>query len=122
MPAAMPHNAVHTTQISESMERCMPPSDPIDTVDSNNHIRSVDIPYESQGLAHTRTSSRTSRQPSHIRDYHCHMLKYNYTPPSQTLCPLTNHISYKSLSESFKHFVLNVSAQFEPQFFHQAVT
>lgn len=68
-----------------------------------------------------RLSTTVSRQPSYLRDYHCHLLKYNSAPSTSILYPINNYMSYDTLSSSHKKFVLNVSSQFEPQFFHQAI-
>ena len=58
-----------------------------------------------------RRSSRITRPPSYLRDYDCHNVFY----------PICNHVSYHRLSDSYKTYVLQVSNEYEPQFFHQAV-
>ena len=40
---------------------------------------------------------------------------------SNQLYPLSHHLSYISLSPTYKHFILNVSSHFKPQYYHQAV-
>ncbi|XP_073119931.1 uncharacterized protein [Henckelia pumila] len=80
----------------------------------------TDIP-SSSSMVPIRTSSRITRQPSYLRDYHCHLLRYNSIHSSTIRYPIHEYISYSSLSQTHKNFVLNVSAQFEPQFYHQAI-
>lgn len=41
--------------------------------------------------------------------------------PFHSLYPLANYISYDSLSQTYRNLVLNVSANFKPQFYHQTV-
>lgn len=92
-----------------------------ETVPINEHDGSSNVPSTSYHIIPTRTSSRASKQPYYLRDYHCHMLKHNSAPSSKILCPLNTYLVYDSLSLSYRHFSLNISSQIEPQFFHQAV-
>lgn len=42
-------------------------------------------------------------------------------PTISTRYPIQNHISYQNLSPSFRTVSLQVSSQYEPQFYHQAL-
>ena len=79
----------------------------------------------SQSLQPIKRSSRLVKPPSYLRDFHCNLLQVQYPACSSHLSystyPLSNHISYHSLSPAYRHFILTVSSHFEPQFYHQAV-
>ncbi|XP_075491094.1 uncharacterized protein LOC142529437 [Primulina tabacum] len=92
-----------------------------DTMDRDAHDDSGITASDSLPLAITRNSSRTSKPPSYIRDYHCDMMMYNSPPSSASSYTLTQSISYDSHSNSYKNLVLNISSHGEPQFYHQAV-
>ncbi|KAK0595997.1 hypothetical protein LWI29_011853 [Acer saccharum] len=64
---------------------------------------------------------RVRQPPCYLRDFHCNLISHWDIPYSSTFYPLSKALSYDSLSSSHKHFVLNVSSQYQPQFFHQAV-
>ena len=74
------------------------PPQPIPVVDSQPVVPSL------------RRSTRNHRPPSHLNDFVCH----NVSP-----YPITDYISYDWLSPSYKAFIMQVSAAFEPQFYHQ---
>lgn len=67
-----------------------------------------------------RRSSRPSKQPSYLVDYHCSLIHSNPLL-TQVKYPLHQFISYDRLSSNFKSFVLNVSSDFEPTNYSQAV-
>lgn len=83
-------------------------------------VKHSDMPNYSTGHSSStqtesmRISTRVSRQPSYQKDYHYHFLKCNSAPLATIRYPLSNYISYNTLSSSHKNFVLNVSSQFEP--------
>ena len=71
-----------------------------------------------------RRSTRFTKPPSYLRDFHCHLLtssQINDQSSLSTPYPLSNHLSYNSLSPSYKHLILNIPTQHEPQFYHQIV-
>ena len=68
-----------------------------------------------------RQSSRITKPPSYLRDFHCNLLSHKQFPTCAKSYPLSN-FSYEFLSSSHKNFVMNVSSQYEPQFYHQAIT
>ena len=67
-------------------------------------------------------SSRVTKPPSYLQDYHCSLL-YAETSPSnpKVLYPLSNFLNYDKLSHSHKAFLLAISSQDEPRFYHQAI-
>ncbi|XP_022845245.1 uncharacterized protein LOC111368228 [Olea europaea var. sylvestris] len=68
-----------------------------------------------------RRSSRVIKTPSYLREYHCNLLQHKSHHAPTTPYPLTNYISYTSLSYSHNAYLLNISFNFEPQFYHQAI-
>lgn len=69
----------------------------------------------------SRKSSRQIKKPSYLHDYHCN-LAYHKTHTSQTHpYPISNVLGYDSLSESYKSYILNITMDIEPKFYHQAV-
>ncbi|KAA8520102.1 hypothetical protein F0562_014358 [Nyssa sinensis] len=69
-----------------------------------------------------RKSTRMFHQPNYLKDYHCNLLAGSSTHASTSASyPISNYISYYGLSDSHKQFVLNVSSQVEPQYYHHAV-
>ncbi|XP_022152756.1 uncharacterized protein LOC111020399 [Momordica charantia] len=69
-----------------------------------------------------RRSSRPTRKPSYLQDYHCGLIKSNVSPVSSVQYLLHKHLVYDWLCSNYRGFVLNVSATYEPQFYHQAVS
>ena len=71
-------------------------------------------------------STRQTRPPSYLQDFHCNLAAH-YTDTTKSiyshsvLYPISKYLAYDQLSPTYKHFVLSVSSQSEPQFFHQAV-
>ena len=70
-----------------------------------------------------RRSSRVVHPPSYLKDFHCHSLSHSSSLPSSTsyLYPISHNLCYQHLSPSYKQFILTVSSNLEPQFFHQAI-
>lgn len=68
-----------------------------------------------------RISSRVSHPPSYLRDYRCNLLSSNSIDTYHAMYTLSDYLSYASLSDKHKHFVLHVSSQYEPKFYHEAV-
>ena len=67
-----------------------------------------------------RKSTRSTKLPSYLKDYHCHMALGSVFSSSHPYS-ISKHLSYDSLPPAHKHFVLSVSSHFEPQFYHQAI-
>ena len=102
--------------------------------DSQHHLENAssdsippDPPTSSslQQLDPPRRSSRVTKPHSYLRDFPCHLALHDYQSPSSSQhkqsYPLSQILSYESLSSTYKHFLLNVSSNFEPQYYHQAV-
>ena len=68
-----------------------------------------------------RRLCRVTKPPSYLRDYHCNLLTGTTFSLPRVAYPISDYISYDHLSLSHKTFVLSVSAQTEPQFYHEAV-
>lgn len=75
-----------------------------------------------------RRSSRATKLPSYLKDYHCSLLYSSVDgdfslleTKSQPKYPLSDFLAYDKLSPTYRTFVLNVSSVYEPQYFHQAV-
>lgn len=64
-----------------------------------------------------RKSTRPQRKPSYLQDYHCNHTMSTTSPKY----PISQVLDYSKLSEHYKHFILNISADLEPTFYHQAV-
>ena len=95
------------------------PQSPIQS-DPQSHLP-TSIPSSSVSM---KRFTRVTKPPFYLHDFHCHLLtsQTNTQPSLSTLYSLSNHISYNSLSPSYKHLILNISTQYEPQFYHQAAT
>ena len=70
---------------------------------------------------HIQNSSRVIKPTSFLRDFHYSMLSHKPLPHFDNSYPSSNYLSYDSISFSHKKFLITVSSQFEPQFYHQAV-
>ena len=72
-----------------------------------------------------RQSSRVHKKPSYLQDYHCNMVTSTPTATvlqSGTSHPLSFHLSYHSLSSSYKSFCCSTSSIVEPSHDYQAVS
>ncbi|XP_068647970.1 uncharacterized protein [Aristolochia californica] len=73
-------------------------------------------------VAPLQTSIRATHPPHYLQDYHCNLITgSSSSASSRTSYPISNSISYHALSDSHRNFVLNLSSQVEPQYYHQAV-
>ena len=72
-----------------------------------------------------RKSSRVHKKPSYLQAYHCNMVTSTPTAAvlhSGTSHPLTSHLSYASLSPSFRTFCCSISSTVEPSHYYEAVS
>ena len=119
----LPHPFLKVTTVSSSS---LPP-DYIsqDNYDVGNSIEPIvsHLPdsHNIYDNAPVRKATRSVKPPSYLRDFHCNLLSHKELPPCNSSYPLSNYLFYNSLSSSHKDFVMNVSSQYEPQFYHQAV-
>ena len=72
-----------------------------------------------------KRSARVHKQPSYLQAYHCN--KVSSIPTTTVLHtgtshPLSSHLSYHSLSPSYKHFCCSISSIVEPLYYYQAVS
>ena len=103
-----------TTTTPSSSSLNVPPPVPPNVSPTTTHT----VPYT------TRHSSRVHYPPSYLRDYHCNLLSHyggSNAPTNSTPYPLSQVISYDSLSPSYRNLILNVTSHDEPQFYHQTV-
>lgn len=68
-----------------------------------------------------RRSSRAKNPLSYLRDFHCNLLINSQQVSDKFSYPLSKYISYDCFSPGRCSFLLSVSSNFEPQFYHQAV-
>lgn len=69
-----------------------------------------------QSIISIRKSSRTPKPPSH--DFHCHHSHYepiSLSSNSHISYSLSKYLSYNSLCSSYKHFIVAISFNYEPQ-------
>ena len=76
------------------------------------------VPHESANL---RRSNRIAHPPSYLREFHCSLVTQQQLPNTTSKYPLSQYLSYDSLSPSHRSFVLAVSSNIEPRFYHEAV-
>lgn len=79
------------------------------------------VPTTSQSI---RWSTRLTKPPSYLREYHCNLLQessMSNVSAMPTKFPIQKLMSYNKLSSSYKKFLLNVTSTFEPQFYHHVV-
>lgn len=75
-------------------------------------------------IPQTRRSTRIQKQPSYLQDYHYNLLQHmDSTQPLIHTIPysLSNYMSYDKLTSAYKKFVLAISSNFEPKFYHRAI-
>lgn len=110
-----------------SLDTSIPPTtQPLEHISSSSIPPDPSISSSLQQPDPPRRSSRVTKPPSYRRDFHCHLALYDPQSPFPTsshthLYPLSQFLSYDSLSPTYRHFNLNVSSTFEPQYYHQAV-
>ena len=72
-----------------------------------------------------KRSARVHKRPSYLQAYHCNQVSSIPTTivlHTSTFHPLSSHLSYHSLSPSYKHFCCSISSIVEPLYYYQAVS
>lgn len=88
MPMSLPPDSI------EGVDGAIPPcvedtSVPLDDIGGTSFI-----PSTPSHIIPTRASSRVSKQPSYLRDYHCHLLQHKSVSPSTLLYSLNIYLNY----------------------------
>lgn len=87
---------------------------------SGNSAQLENVQRPTQPIFHR--SSRVTTTPSYLQNYHCGLLHSNIVPSDVgQKFPLKNFLSYNRLTPTYRNFILNVSAAYEPQYYHQVV-
>lgn len=125
LPSPHLFNSHIPSQSTISTSHANPPSTSVP--DHTTISPSLTFPNNSQPTTNpptlpARRSTRSIQPPSYLRDYHCNLLSLSSTTSNHTKYPLSQVLSYDTLSPDYRHFVLNVSSQFEPCFYHEAVS
>ena len=71
-----------------------------------------------------RRFARVHKQPSYLQAYHCNQVSSIPTTValhSGTSHPLSSHLSYHTLSPSYKHFCCSISSVVEPTYYYQVI-
>ena len=93
----------------------------LDDDDEFLHDVPLEPPKPLVDLIPLRKSSRVHKRPSYLQAYHCNMVTSTPTIVvlhSGTSHPLTSHLSYHSLSRSYKTFCCSISSIVEPTHYY----
>lgn len=97
---------------------------PSETISANPE---GDITYEeSEGqleeeVQQVRRSSRVSRQPRYLEDYHCNLLNNSPTTSTNCLYYISKCLHYELMSDKEGKISMNLSSTMEPTTFQEAV-
>ncbi|CAN1165361.1 Retrovirus-related Pol polyprotein from transposon TNT 1-94 [Linum perenne] len=91
------------------------------SVDSEPVTETCNSPTTSTTSLIPRRSTRISKPPSYLKDYHCTFLATGKIPKDHAIYPLHQVLSYDNLSTSYRNYSLSITIEPEPQTFNQAV-
>lgn len=102
---------------------------PIPPIIDHSHTQPITEPIpqpantSNHAPLHPRKSTRNSKKPSYLLDYHCNQASIAPAPHSisQPLYPLSKVITYDKLSSGYKNYICNISLDVEPKYYHQAI-
>ncbi|CAJ2657635.1 unnamed protein product [Trifolium pratense] len=104
------------TQNSRSpVDHTSSPTSPIDNDQQNDSTSPISIPPpESPPTIPLRKSTRTSKPPSHLLDYHCNSITHT------TPYPISHFISHDNLSPSYSTYFFSLLTDKEPDSYAEA--
>lgn len=68
-----------------------------------------------------RRSTRVRSTPTYLQDFHCNLLTHGTPDINTSPYFFGKYLSYNALRPSHKEFMLNISVEYEPTYYHQAL-
>lgn len=91
--------------------------------DNNNSEPTDVVRYDSlvPECVDLRRSSRSRCPPTYLRDFHCNLLKAEVVVKDSCPYHFSKYMSYDKFALPHREFLLNISMEYEPVFYHQAI-
>lgn len=89
--------------------------------DSSSSIVPPPNPHPSFDTTNLRRSTRTTKAPGYLKDFHCNAKLPPSSSTTNSLYPLHSVLSYHKLSPSHLHYTLSITNAIEPQTYKQAI-